>query len=111
MPPLPHTGLEFPYKRPWYNLTLTPQEIEVGRAAGAGWPSFGLQSRRWRAWHVPTLAACSFGPPLAKHGLQVRGCAAWQAHNVAAATSWRQFWCRAGGYWRLLPSLGFPCLC
>ncbi|EFN52964.1 hypothetical protein CHLNCDRAFT_137354 [Chlorella variabilis] len=32
MPPLPHTGPEFPYKRPWYNLTLTAQEIEEDMA-------------------------------------------------------------------------------
>lgn len=36
MPPFPTAGPEWPYKRPFYNLTLTQQEIEVRGAAPGG---------------------------------------------------------------------------
>ncbi|PRW45595.1 hypothetical protein C2E21_6021 [Chlorella sorokiniana] len=32
MPPFPSAAPEWPYRRPWYNLTLTQQEIEEDMA-------------------------------------------------------------------------------
>ena len=67
MPPLPQTVAEWPYKRPFVNLTLSQQEIEVRARAGTppreGLAQKGGASRAWRAPRRAVGSACPVNPP------------------------------------------------